>query len=244
MGQVGQEGLDPVAGQSGSSPPGGTPLAQLSAPSASTQMAPASTHSVDTPSVRSPKQRPGPASLVVLALVILAIGTAVLWGSQSGHKARPPVPVLLAKTDLPAYHLLTLRDVALGTRPALGRNNYATLPVDGRFLLHAIRKGAPITSTELTGNVTNFLGRRLAVVGFSVSRATVLGGSLSAGDRIQLVLSRRRHRINTLRAVVLSATPAGESRVIWSLVIALRTRDAKIYGIMLRRADLLLVPNS
>ncbi|MDQ7904400.1 SAF domain-containing protein [Phytohabitans sp. ZYX-F-186] len=169
-----------------------------------------------------PSRRAGPLSRYLLVLAVVGVGAAIYL------TARQPdtVAVFVATRDLPAYHVITADDVTLGTRDAGEAEKYADLPVEGRLSLKPIARDQPLRRGDVAPDVAQVLGDDLTVHGFEVSPATVLGGALQPGHRIQLLLVRDRRVLARLDAVVLSVT-GGDPAPTRTLVVALRARDAK-----------------
>ncbi|WP_250031156.1 SAF domain-containing protein [Paractinoplanes maris] len=134
------------------------------------------------------------------------------------------VPVLVARRDIPAYHVITPEDVALATREADEAKKYAALPVEGRLSLVAIGKDQPLMQTDVAPDVAGILGDDLSIHGFDVPPAAVLGGGLRTGDSIRLIL-REDQRFARLDAVVLAVAGAQDGPI-RTLVVAIRAKDA------------------
>lgn len=92
------------------------------------------------PDRRMSRLKPGPLSRAVVALVVAALALAGLWAAYHNGTSIREAPVLIARANLPAYHVLNSGDVTLGVRPASAGLIYVTLPVDGLVTVHAISK--------------------------------------------------------------------------------------------------------
>ncbi|MEV4751634.1 SAF domain-containing protein [Streptosporangium sp. NPDC049248] len=164
---------------------------------------------------------------------------AAVWGLVTNRQ----VPVLVAVSDLPAYHEVTLNDLTMDTRAVLGENDYVTLPVDGRITLKNLKKGQPLLNTDLSPKIQGMVRGDLRVVGLDVSRGDVLGGALQSGDPVLVLLIERGHPPRELRAVVLSASSAGATTTNWSLVLVMNGREARNHAATLARNDVLILRN-
>jgi hypothetical protein len=131
----------------------------------------------------------------------------------------------------------------MDTRVALNSGAYASVPVEGRITLKAIKKGEPLLDSDLSPSVRGLLQGRLTVVGLDVSRGDVLGGGLRSGDAVQVLLIRRARDPIELQAAVLSASPAGSAGTTWSLVVAMRERDARRHATALAGGNVLVLKN-
>ncbi|WP_329428024.1 hypothetical protein OG339_01125 [Streptosporangium sp. NBC_01495] len=151
------------------------------------------------------------------------------------------MPVFIVASDLPAYHEVTLNDLTMDTRAALGENDYATLPVDGRITLKAIEKGEPLLNADLSPSIRGLVSGDLRVVGLDVTRGDVLGGALRSGDPVLVLLIEKGYPPRELRAVVLSASSAGTTTANWSLVLAMNGREARSHAATLARNDVLIL---
>jgi hypothetical protein len=150
--------------------------------------------------------------------------------------------VLIATRNLSAYQALTDSDVSIGFRPAGGQNYYASLPIDGKLTLRPIRKGQPITGEEISPDVVQFLGSNVTVAGLNISRAAALGGTLSSGDRIQILLGGSQQNVK-FDAVILSIVERGISPDHELIVAALQTQYAERYGRLLAAGNgVVIVP--
>jgi hypothetical protein len=141
--------------------------------------------------------------------------------------------VLIAAKNLPAYHALTDSDITIGLESTRGKVNYATFPVAGGLTLRPIEKGQPVTTQDISANVIQLLGSKVAVVGLSISSASALGGTLSDGDQIKFILTSRRGTRNTVNAVLLTVTGHGNKANQDIIVVALRAGVAQRYGRLL-----------
>ncbi|WUI03931.1 hypothetical protein OHR68_19740 [Spirillospora sp. NBC_00431] len=174
---------------------------------------------------------------MVFGLVALAVIAAGFWTIRGDG---PETPVLVAKGDLPAFHTLTSTDFTLGTRRTRDKQHYATLPVDGRLTLRAIKRDAPLLREDVGPDAARALGTQVVVVGVNVTKAAVLGGAVQTGDQVQLDLSRDGKRIAVLDALVLSVVAAAGEKD-WSLVVALKTDDGRRHGPSLASSDIVLL---
>jgi hypothetical protein len=191
---------------------------------------PGSKDVTEAPALDPRRLRAGPLSRYLLVVAVLAVAGAIFTATREPDQ----VPVLVATRDIPAYHVISPADVALGTRPAAPKERYAALPVEGRLTLTAIAKNQPLRQAQVAPDVASVLTGALTVHGFAVSRATALNGALRPGDRIQLLMVRDGQRLalvrkdgkdlDRLEAVVLSLT---DEREMVTLVVALRADDAQ-----------------
>jgi Flp pilus assembly protein CpaB len=149
--------------------------------------------------------------------------------------------VLIAAKNLPAYHALTDSDITIGLESAHGKVNYATLPVAGGLTLRPIEKGQPVTRKDISANVIQLLGPKVAVVGVSISRASALGGTLSDGDKIKFILTSRRGTRKPVKAVLLTVTGHGSKANQDIIVVALQARDAQRYGRLLEAGKFVMI---
>jgi len=81
------------------------------------------------------------------------------------------------------------------------------------------------------------------VTGIEASRAAVLGGTLSSGELVQLILGRHNHYLARIPAAVLSVRPNGSGEENWSLIVALQSRDARRYVSLFATANVVLLLN-
>jgi hypothetical protein len=121
-------------------------------------------------------------------------------------------------------------DVTLGTLRAPDAREYAGLPIDGRLTLTAVKSGSPLRVADLSPVMTSAFPGGFVVVGLDVSRAGVLGGALSVGDPVQLLLARQGVRTGEMKAVVLSVSRENTQEFHQSLVIAVGTEDVQRFG--------------
>ncbi|WP_186405093.1 SAF domain-containing protein [[Actinomadura] parvosata] len=149
--------------------------------------------------------------------------------------------VLVATTDLPAYHEVKMEQLTMDTRVALDGGGYASVPVEGRLTLKAIKKGEPLLESDLSPSVRGILQGQLMVVGLDVSRGDVLGGRLEGGDPVRVLLLRKGRGPVELKAFVLSSSPAAPAGTAWSLVVAMNGHDARKYAVSLAGGDLLIL---
>jgi hypothetical protein len=175
---------------------------------------------------RPTRLRRGPFSRVVFGLVALGLVASALWAVRSDG---PATPVLLATADLPAFHSLTSADFTMRTRRTRDKERYATLPVDGRVTLRAVKKGTPLLRADVGPDAARALRANVVVVGVNVTKAAVLGGALRTGERVQLVLSEKGNRTTALDALVMSVV-AGSGGKDWSLVVALKADEGRRYS--------------
>lgn len=190
-------------------------------------------------SSQRPRTVRGPFSGFILAVAVTGTVIAAVWGLVTNRQ----VPVLVAVSDLPAYHEVTLNDLTMDTRAVLGENDYVTLPVDGRITLKNLKKGQPLLNTDLSPKIQGMVRGDLRVVGLDVSRGDVLGGALQSGDPVLVLLIERGHPPRELRAVVLSASSAGATTTNWSLVLVMNGREARNHAATLARNDVLILRN-
>jgi Flp pilus assembly protein CpaB len=199
--------------------------------SASSSAVPSSDHDARTESrPKASLLRRGPYSWLVLILVLASVAIIVAASAwRHVNQASAEVAVLIATRNLPAYHVLTDGDVSLGLAMVRGNNNHPTFPVAGSITLRPIAKGQPVTSEDVSSDVVQLLGADAAVTGLSISSASALGGTLSGGDEIQILLAGGREPVK-IEAVVLSASGRGASPGHDNLVVALPERLAQRYG--------------
>lgn len=183
--------------------------------------------------VGKPARRWSPLSRVVIVAIVLSFVVAALWAFYNYRE----VPVLIARSDLPAYRAITSADVTLGTLRVRDASEYAGLPIDGRLTLTSVKGGSPLRVADLSPDVTTALPGGFVVVGLDVSRAGVLGGALSAGDPVQLLLAQQGVRIGELKAVVLSVSRDNTQAPNYSLVVAVSASDAQSFGPTLASGD-------
>ncbi len=172
-----------------------------------------------------PPRRWSPLSRIVIAAIIFPFAVAGFWTFINYDQK---VPVLIAKPDLPAYHALTSSDVTLGTIRAQDASEYAGLPVDGRLTLTAIKSGSPLRASDLSPVITTAFRGGFAVVGLDVSRAGALGGAMSDGDPVKLLLARQGAQNGELKAVVMSVSRDGPQASRYTLVVAVGIEDARL----------------
>lgn len=164
------------------------------------------------------RARPGPLSWFSFILVALVLAAGAVW--FTGRPA-DQVPVLVAKEDIPAFHRLTAADLTLALRDKDNKDPYAGLPVEGRLTLNAVKKDAALRQGDVAPDIAAVMGNDFVLRGFTVAPASVLGGSLAPGNRIQLLLMRDGRRLASLTAIVVKVSDDARS-----LTVALRQRDA------------------
>ncbi|MFD0732298.1 SAF domain-containing protein [Planotetraspora mira] len=157
--------------------------------------------------------------------MITALVVVLLWKLSESRQ----VPVLVVKRNLPAYHLLSMDDVVLSTRPAEEEAHYAALPIDGRLTLKPIQRDEALATSDLSPKVTDFLGHAVVVTGISVPGAGALAGTLRSGDRIRLIFPGRSRKVLGLNGVVMSPVTK-ESNGRASLAVALRLKEAEAHA--------------
>ncbi|MEU8278095.1 SAF domain-containing protein [Microbispora bryophytorum] len=189
------------------------------------------------PQTLRPRITRGPFSGIVTVLVVTGLVVAGLWSLTANRQ----VPVLVATADLPAYQEVEMKQLTLDTRVASDAGDYATVPVEGRITLKAIKKGEPLLDSDLSPSVRGLIRGQLMVIGLDVSRGDVLGGGLRSGDPIRVLLVRRDREPIEIRAVVLSASPASSVGTAWSLVVAMSGQDARRHAGTLASGDLLIL---
>ncbi|GIH21806.1 hypothetical protein Aph01nite_01160 [Acrocarpospora phusangensis] len=183
-----------------------------------------------------PRVTRGPFSGAILLLVATGVVVALVWMLMSERQ----VPVLVAGADLPAYHELNMNDLTIDVRTALDGEGYATVPVEGRLTLKAIKKGEPLLTSDVSPSVRRLISGALTVVGLDVSRADVLGGALRSGDLIQVLLVQRGRPSTEVRAVVLSASEPARAGADWSLVLAMNERTARRHAALLAESEVVI----
>jgi hypothetical protein len=180
--------------------------------------------------------RAGTFSRYILVIAFTALATVLLWRMSESRE----VPVLIVKRDLPAYHLLSMNDVVLGTRSGDEEGQYAVLPIEGRLTLRSVRENEALATSDLSPKVTGFLGRTVAVTGVSIPHAGALAGVLKSGDRIRLVVLRKGRKAVQLSALVISpVTKDGTGRAL--LAVVLSRKDAEAYASDLLSDSVLLL---
>ena len=178
----------------------------------------------------------GPLSRYLLVLALLAVAAAVAYvGTRRDDNIS--VAVLVPKVDMPAFHALTMADLTVETRKTRRGERFATVPVDGRLTMRAVRKGQPLVPDDVSPDIAAALGRKPIVTGVKVSHAGAFAGGLQAGQRIDLVLVRGRQRIAELNAIVLATKPVGESSEDWTLIVGIREADAKAHKVDLATTE-------
>jgi hypothetical protein len=177
----------------------------------------------DTPK-RPPGLRPGIYSRWVLILVVAAFGAAIVWGQRNNGRQ---IPVLIARSDLPAYHAVTPDDVMIGLLRTGDKDRYAAMPIDGRVTLQEIKKDAPITRDAIGPDPARILKSKVTVVGVNVTRAALLGGAVRSGERVRLVATGRNGRSRNFDAVVLSYVKGSAGARDWALVVAVKASDGR-----------------
>ena len=184
----------------------------------------------------------GPYSWVVLGLALASIASMLLaLGWHRTHERGNEVAVLIATRSLPSYHVLTNTDVSLGHAVLPRGNVRATFLVAGSLTLRPISKGQPVMSQDVSVNVVHVLGPDVAVTGLSISHAAALGGTLSGGDKIQLLFGGRALTAGNTEAVILSVTGRGAEPGHEILVIALQEQSALRYGPILAAGHFAMV---
>lgn len=184
----------------------------------------------------------GPYSWLVLFLVLAAVAiivAATAW--RHAHEPGPEVAALIATRNLPAYHVLTDGDVSLGLTMARGNSDHPTFPVVGSLTLLPIAKGQPVTSNDISSDVVQLLGSDVAVTGLSISSAAALGGGLSGGDEIQLLLGGDREPAGNVDAVILSVSGRSAQPDHDIVVVALPERLAQRYGRLLAAGNFAVI---
>jgi hypothetical protein len=120
-----------------------------------------------------------------LFLVVAALGAvgAVLWSARE----RDHVGVLVARIDIPQFHLMTARDIRVGTRDDADPARFASYPVEGRLTTRPLKRGAAIREEDLGPRPSKAMRQDLVLTGVQVTRAATLNGALRSGDRVELL---------------------------------------------------------
>lgn len=179
----------------------------------------------------------GPLSRYMLVVALLAVATAVAYVGTR-ERGSVSVAVLVPKADMAAFHALTMADVTVETRQAGHGERFATVPVDGRLTMRAVRKGQPLVLDDVSPDVTAALGQKPVVTGIKVSHAGAFAGDLRAGQRIDLVLVRDNQKVAELGAIVLTAKPAGADSQDWTLVVGMREADSTAHQVDLATSEI------
>lgn len=265
MGQTAHEGSEPrphadrpsadpstagAASEGVDKPPPGKRLSpgQFTVQPPATQ-APSSAPSSPSAGAGRPESRPkasllqrGPYSWLVLFLVLATaaiIIAATAW--RHAHEPGAEVAALIATRNLPAYHVLTDGDVSLGLTTVSRNSDHPAFPVAGSLTLRPIAKGQPVTSDDISYDVVQLLGSDVAVTGLSISSASALGGGLSSGDEIQLLLGGDREPAGYVDAVILSVSGRGAEPDHDIMVVALPERFAQRYGRLLAAGNFAVI---
>ncbi|MEV4833502.1 hypothetical protein AB0K05_03210 [Nonomuraea sp. NPDC049486] len=170
-----------------------------------------------------PRQQRSPLSGLILLIAFVAILAAGVWAIQIHRQ----VPVLVAKYDLPAYYQVKIDDFDLETRASFDASEYATLPIEGRLTIEAVRAGEPLLTSDISPDLRGVLGGRISTVGLTVPYGKVFGGTLSTGDPVRLVTVQRGRRNHEISGVVLSVSTAGANS--WAVMLALRSKEARAH---------------
>ena len=124
-----------------------------------------------------------------LAVVVIPVGitaTAYLFW----HETQTSVSILVPKQDLPAYHSIRPGDLVEKTYSTrnLPSNTFRNpQEIIGRYTLIQSPKEKPLTEKQLSSKVDPDILANTVAVGIATTPATTLGGSLQAGDIVDIM---------------------------------------------------------
>lgn len=178
---------------------------------------------------------------VVVILVGIPAAVYLFW-----HEARTSVSVPVPKQDLPAYHPIRPGDLVQKTYAA--RNIPANTfrkpqEITGRYTLTQIPKQKPLTEKQLSSKVNlTYLANTVAVA-IPATPATTLGGSLQAGDIVDITFASPTAKAGSSPSpvvfpniLVLDVKPASQANSPSAVVIALPSKRQKEFATHSQRA--------
>jgi Flp pilus assembly protein CpaB len=174
--------------------------------------------------------------VAIVAIPIGVIGAAYLFW----HEARTNVSVPVPKQDLPAYHPIRPGDLVQKTYAArnLPANTFRKpQEIAGRYTLTQIPKQKPLMEKQLSSKVNPIYLANTVVVGIPATPATTLGGSLQAGDIVDITFASATAKavsssspIVFQNILVLDVKPASQANSPSVVVIALPSKRQKEFA--------------
>lgn len=133
--------------------------------------------------------------MIGLAMFVLLVvtGAFIAWLLVSGAEPVAPTRTVVAKRDLPAYHLLSEDDLGVrrGESDAIEalspEDTGAVVTVKGRRLLRSLSAGAPLSSASVAPEGAKDLLADAVWLSIPATPATTIGGSLREGEMVDLI---------------------------------------------------------